>query len=161
MQQQTEPKEPFTIPGWIIAPYKYTVGPVASKFFTELRDNKRILGIRCPECNRVLVPPRSTCSRCFSQLEEWVEVDTKGTLLTYTIVHYPLPIHPAEPPFAYGIVQLDGADTGLTHLIGEVDGQDLKIGMRVQAVFKEERQGNILDIKYFRPVQGKYEQDSR
>ena len=161
MQQQTVPKEPFTIPGWIIAPYKYTVGPVASKFFTELRDNKRILGIRCPECNRVLVPPRSTCSRCFSQLEEWVEVDTKGTLLTYTIVHYPLPIHPAEPPFAYGIVQLDGADTGLTHLIGEVDGQDLKIGMRVQAVFKEERQGNILDIKYFRPVQGKYEQDRR
>ena len=90
-----------------------------------------------------------------------MEVDTKGTLLTYTIVHYPLPIHPAEPPFAYGIVQLDGADTGLTHLIGEVDGQDLKIGMRVQAVFKEERQGNILDIKYFRPVQGKYEQDRR
>jgi len=154
MQQQTEPEEPFTIPGWIIAPYKYTVGPVASKFFTELRDNKRILGIRCPECNRVLVPPRSTCSRCFSKLEEWVEVDTKGTLLTYTITHYSLPIHPADPPFVYGIVQLEGADTGLTHLIGEVDWQDLRIGMRVQAVFKEERQGNILDIKYFRPIPG-------
>lgn len=152
MTKQKEAREPTVIPGWIIAPYKYTVGKVASKFFTELRDNKRILGLKCPDCKRVLVPPRSTCDRCFSKLEDWVEVDNKGVLETYTIVNYSLPIHPADCPFAYGIVKLNGAGTGLACLLGEVDLQHLKIGMQVEAVFKEKREGNILDIKYFKPI---------
>ena len=147
-----ETREPYTIPGWIIAPYKYTIGKIASRFFTEIRDNKRIFGIRCSNCGIVFVPPRSTCNRCFGKLEDWVEVDYRGTLTTYTIVNYSLPVHPVDCPFIYGIVQLDGADSGLTHLISEVNWQDLKIGMRVQAVFKEKRQGNILDIKYFKPI---------
>ena len=38
--------------------YLNYAGPVCSKFLTELRDHKRILGIKCPECNRVLVRSR-------------------------------------------------------------------------------------------------------
>jgi uncharacterized OB-fold protein len=40
------------------------------------------------------------------------------------------------------------------HLLGEVDPQQVEIGMKVQAVWKpaEEREGSILDIKYFKPV---------
>ena len=64
-----------------------------------------------------------------------------------------MPAHPLQPPFAYGIVQLDGADTGIVHILGEVDFAQLRQGMRVEAVFGEERRGNILDIKYFRPLQ--------
>lgn len=41
---------------------------------------------------------------------------------------------------------------GLVHLLGEVDLEQLRIGMRLQAVFKEERVGSILDIKYFKPL---------
>jgi uncharacterized OB-fold protein len=36
--------------------------------------------------------------------------------------------------------------------LGGVEAEQLQIGMRVQAVFKEERTGSILDIKYFRPL---------
>lgn len=147
-------EEPIVVPGAIILPYTYSVGALSSKFFTELRDNAKIMGIRCRHCNRVYMPPRSTCARCFNKLEEWVELDGKGTLLTYATVHYPLPVHPVDPPFVYGIIQLDGADTGLVHLIGEVDPQKVRIGMRVRAVFKDERIGNILDIKYFKPIGG-------
>jgi uncharacterized OB-fold protein len=49
-------------------------------------------------------------------------------------------------------VKLDGADTGMVHFIGEVKPADIKIGMKVKAVFKDKREGNILDIKYFKPV---------
>ncbi len=136
----------YTTIGWISMPYTYSVGRLGSKFFIELRDNKRIMGVRCPKCNLVIVPPRSLCARCHSKLEELVEVKTKGTLLTYTSV-YVLP-----PPFAYGIIQLDGASTGFTHFLGEVDLDEIKAGMKVEAVFKEEREGNILDIKYFKPI---------
>jgi uncharacterized OB-fold protein len=50
------------------------------------------------------------------------------------------------------VIKLDGADTGLTHIIGEADPSEVKIGMRVEAVLKENREGNILDIKYFKPL---------
>jgi len=153
----TEPvvlKEPHSILGKMEVPYKTFVGALASRFLIELRDNKKIMGIRCPQCNLVYMPPRSVCGKCFSQLDEWVELDGKGTLLTYTVVNYKEPVQPADvnPPFVYGIVQLDGADTGLLHLIGGVDPEKISVGMKVQAEFKDKREGSILDIKHFKPV---------
>jgi uncharacterized OB-fold protein len=61
-------------------------------------------------------------------------------------------MQPAETPLAYGIVQLDGADTGFVHMLGEVEPEQLRIGMRMQAVFREEREASILDIRYFKPL---------
>jgi uncharacterized OB-fold protein len=57
-----------------------------------------------------------------------------------------------KPPFAYGIILLDKASTGLLHLLGEVDIGEIKSGMRVEAVFKDERTADIMDIQYFRPI---------
>jgi uncharacterized OB-fold protein len=39
-------------------------------------------------------------------------------------------------------------------MLGEVDPEKLKVGTKVKAVFKvkKERQGSILDIKYFKPL---------
>jgi uncharacterized OB-fold protein len=37
-------------------------------------------------------------------------------------------------------------------MLGEVDPEQLRVGMRVQAVFKEKREASILDIKYFKPL---------
>ncbi len=138
--------------GQIYIPNTYSAGAVGSKFLIELRDRKRIVGTRCPTCNRVYVPARSICKDCYSQLDEWVEVSNKGTLLTYTVCNQQNAIQPVEAPIVYGIIQLDGADTGFVHLLGEVDPEQLKVGMRVQAVFKKEREASILDIKYFKPL---------
>ncbi len=138
--------------GQVYIPDTYSAGTVGSRFLIELRDAKRIMGTRCPTCNRVYVPARSVCKDCFGQLDEWVEVSDKGTLLTYSVCHQPNPVQPVEPPLVYGIIQLDGADTGFVHMLGEVDPEQLRIGMRVQAVFKEERMASILDIKYFKPL---------
>ena len=144
-------EERIAVPFTIILPEKTTVGATGSKALVELRDNKRILGIRCPDCNRTYMPPRLSCPICFRKMDEWVELSGKGSLLTYSIVYYSESYHPTPPPIIYGIIQLDGADTGLPHILAEVDLEELKIGMRVEAVFKEERKGSILDIRYFRP----------
>ena len=138
--------------GQIYIPNTYSAGTVGSRFLIELRDRKRIMGTRCPTCNRVYVPARSICKDCFGQLDEWVEVSNKGTVLTYSIEYEPKPIQPVKPPIVYGIIKLDGADTGLVHMLGEADPEQLRIGMKVQAVFREEREGSILDIKYFKPI---------
>lgn len=138
-------------------PTVYYVGKFRTKFFEELRDNKKIFGVRCAECDRVYVPPRATCPQCFNSLSEWRAVGNQGVLLTYSTIHYDTriqAIQPKKPPYTYGIIKLDGADTGFLHFIDEyeVHGRDLRIGARVEAVFKEVRTGSILDIVHFRPI---------
>jgi uncharacterized OB-fold protein len=152
MDEWLEGLEPVVAHQDLKVPYRYSMGTTASRFLVEIRDHRKIMGIRCPQCNVVFVPPRSTCGRCFSQLHEWVEVGTRGRLETYTQVRYTTPVQPAAAPFYYGIIRLDGADTGLAHLVGGLNGQDPRIGMRLQAVFREDRKGNMLDILYFEPV---------
>ena len=47
---------------------------------------------------------------------------------------------------------MDGADTYTMHFINETDYTKLKVGQRVEAVFKEEREGNIGDIIYYKVI---------
>ena len=138
--------------GQIYIPNTFSAGAVGSRFLIELRDKKRIMGMRCPTCNRVYVPARSICKDCFEQLDEWVEISDKGTVLTYATDYETKSIQPTGAPIVYGIIKLDGADTGFVHMLGEVDPEKLRVGMRVQAVFQKEREGSILDIKYFKPI---------
>lgn len=144
--------EPIVERQVIKVPYRYSMGKIASRFFREIRDHKKIFGIRCPKCHITYLPPRGTCGQCFHLLQDWVEVSDQGTLETFTVVHYSTAVHPIPAPLIYGIVKLEGADTGLAHLIGETTPEKLKIGMRVRAVFREERKGNMLDILYFKPL---------
>ncbi len=145
-------KEPVIFEGFVIMPYKYSVGSMASKFFIKIRDNKVISGAKCPKCGFVNVPPRSVCPKCFSKVEELIDLSGKGTLETFTIVHYESAVQAIKPPYAIGVIKLDGADTGMTHFIGDVDAKSIKSGMKLEPVFKDKREATIFDIEYFRPV---------
>jgi uncharacterized OB-fold protein len=57
-----------------------------------------------------------------------------------------------KEPWVLGIVRLDGSDGGLVHFVKEAQAVDLRIGMPMEIVFREERTGSILDILHFRPV---------
>jgi hypothetical protein len=140
-------------PSRIRLPYTWHVGNVGSRFYQEIKDHCKIWGIKCPKCEWVFVPPRETCPRCYCDMREWVELSDTGTLLTYTVTRYSVPgIQPQKPPFALGIIKLDRASSGLVHLLGEVSLNDISVGMRVKAVFREVREGNYLDIRYFKPL---------
>ena len=85
-------------------------------------------------------------------MEEWVEVESKGIVTNFTVVHYSEPSYqPVEAPFAQALIKLNGSDTSFVHLLGETDLDKIDIGMRVKAVFSDEKTGNILNIKYFKP----------
>ena len=116
-----------------------------------LRDEKKILGSRCSQCGKVYAPPRKNCGACFTDIDDWVELGDEGVVTAHTIVHFEFEVQPAKPPFAYALIQLDGADVGLAHIVKE-DLDDLKNGCRVKAVFREARRGHILDIDSFRIV---------
>ena len=153
----TQEEETIIVPGRWDLPFRHAAGRIASHFFHGLKE-KRILGLRCPRCRRVLMPPRPFCERCFVPLDDWVEVGQQGTLEAFTVCYARFTGLP-DPPYCLSLVKLDGADTALQHLLGEVELEDVermkqavRIGMRVEAVWREEREGGIQDIKHFRPL---------
>ena len=138
--------------GRIKVPYTWYVGEIGSHFLARLRDAREIWGRQCPKCKKVYVPPVKNCGECFALTDQWVQVKDEGTVESFTIVRYTHEMHPVEAPFSYALIRLDGADGALLHLIGGIDPERLKIGMRVKAVFAEPREGSILDIRHFEPI---------
>jgi len=143
-----------TVTGEIDITYRYAYGEHYDRFFREMRDNKRIMGVKCPKCGAVLLPPRPYCGFCFTPVDEWVPLADEGELLTYTVIHLPFIGQPTEPPYVYAFIKLDGADVQFPNILGEVEPADIRVGMRVKAVWAEQRKGTLHDIKYFRPVKG-------
>lgn len=138
--------------GKIKLTYKHVGGAYVERFLREIGKNKKIMGVKCPKCDKVFVPPKMVCFKCFERMEDWVEVGNQGMVKGFTVITHSTPVMPLDPPFAYAIITLDGASTDFVHIIKENDPQKLKIGMRVEAVFKEKPRKRILDIEYFKPI---------
>ncbi|MBD3253830.1 MAG: DNA-binding protein [Candidatus Lokiarchaeota archaeon] len=136
--------------GRIKVPYKHTAGAYVEKFMTDIGKENKIMGVKCPKCNKVFVPPKMVCFECFEKMEEWVEVGNQGTIKGFTVITHNTEVMPLDPPFAYGIIRLDGADTDFIHLINEGDPSKIEVGQRVEAVFKPKPRKRILDIKFFK-----------
>ena len=151
-------KRMLAITSSIAMPYEWSVGKYGSRFFHEIREHKRFIGIRCPGCKKVYVPPRMLCGICFKEMDELIELSNTGTLMTFTVVNYPF-VDPATGeqrpiPYTFGCINIDGSSSVLSHIINETDESKIKVGMKVKAVFKEkdEMEGSIQDIKYFEIV---------
>lgn len=153
MRDIFENVEPVVHESRISVPYHWWAGDTASRFFIELRDNQKIMGTKCSQCGKIFVPPRKTCPTCFTSNDEWKEIAPQGTLVSYTVVRRHLASLPKKPPIIYGLIQLEGADTALLHILDEIRPEDVQIGMKLQAKFASQRKGSIFDIEYFRPVQ--------
>lgn len=134
--------------------YQYALGHHAVRFFQELKDYGRLMGVRCPDCQRVYMPPRPVCGICFTPATEWTEVGTEGILIGATVVRLPFidPMTGQQRPVPYGmgIIRLDGASTGIFHFVDETDEHKLRVGKRVIANIRECRDGSMRDIVSFR-----------
>jgi hypothetical protein len=130
--------------------YSYTPGVAASRFLRAL-DRGEITGQRCPKCNKVYIPPRGACSMCGVATDEELTLSGKGTITTFCVTQIPSPGLP--PPYVTAWIRLDGADITSMFLIQECDPADVRLGMRVEAVWvaESEREANLGNIKYFRP----------
>jgi uncharacterized protein len=135
--------------------YSWASGEAIGRFLSELK-NGRIIARKCNRCGRILVPPRMFCEDCFRDTDEWVYVEDTGSINTYSIAHVGTDAHRLSEPLFVAVISIDGASElmGFLHLLGEVSEKEIKVGMKVQAVWKQpdERVGSILDIKYFRPL---------
>ena len=54
MKEGFDTKNCSVVEGKLALPYMYFAGRVGSRFLTTLRDEKKILGIKCSRCKKVL-----------------------------------------------------------------------------------------------------------
>ena len=71
--------------------------------------------------------------------------------VTWAWIRRPLPKQPLQRPFAWALVRLDGADTGLLHAVDAGAEERMRTGMRVVPRWREERTGDIHDVECFVP----------
>jgi uncharacterized OB-fold protein len=133
---------------------QYVVNPgrAMTRFLTSIAEEK-IVGQRCPACRKVYVPPRGSCPTCAVATEEDVELAQRGTVTSFCIVRVPYPGQTIRPPYVSASVLLDGADIPFLHLVGEVAPEEVRMGMRVEAVWVDEAQRGptVESIRWFRP----------
>jgi uncharacterized protein len=136
------------------ARYAWDTGVAVSQYLRGLKQGK-ILARQCRKCRRVLVPPRMFCEQDFRPTDRWVEVQDTGRVNTFSICWVRWDMEPLKIPELPAVIEIDGASPGIgfMHKLGEVDPDQVRVGMEVEAVWKPagEREGSILDIKYFRP----------
>jgi len=131
-------------------PYKHSTGEVIGRFLAGLQAQgiwgQRVAG------QGVVVPPLGYSEADGSAGGEWVEVKPTGVVTAVAVVREPIAgFHPADKPFAFVLVKLDGADTALAHVVR--DGLErIRVGTRVEVVWATERTGTIRDIDCFRTV---------
>jgi uncharacterized OB-fold protein len=126
--------------------YKRSLGPVLSIFFTGLRDRK-FFGVRRPD-GSILLPPKEYDPDTGMSIDEMVEVSAAGVVTSWSWVSVPRPQQPLDHPFAYALVQLDGADTPFIHVVDAGSESKMKSGMRVEARWIDETIGAITDFVF-------------
>ncbi len=133
--------------------YDYSIGVGMSAFMRAIREGK-LLGARCPDTGKVYVPPRLTSVETASPMSELVELPDRGVVYTYCIVNIKFYEQVLDIPYAYAYIVLDGADSAIMHLVQECPIEEMRPGMRVQAVWKDpsEWTESLENIRYFKPT---------
>lgn len=134
--------------------YEWSAGPGATAHLRGLTEG-RFVGARCPSCHLVVFPPRNgTCARCGVFLADPVEVGPKGTVTTFCVVNVPFLGQKIDIPYVAAAIQLDGADLSMQHLLQECEAADVRIGMRVEPVWRDRAEwGPTMEsVAHFRPT---------
>lgn len=150
---QATPDEPVT---GIVTPIglsvTHTAAPAESEFLRAIVRG-RILGRRRSNGPEVYVPPRDYCPSDGAPMGEYVEVADVGTVTTFGIVNVPFAGQQIKPPYVTAYILLDGSDVPIQHLVLGCEASEVRIGMRVRAVWapESERPATMKAITHFEP----------
>ena len=132
--------------------YQYTAGLSQSRFLQGIAQGK-FIGQRCPKCHQVYVPPRGSCPTDGVPTTDEVVLGNTGIVTTYCVVNVPFQGQSIEIPYICAQILLDGANVSFMGLLQEIPTDQIRMGMRVEAVWVEpdELTPSLASVKYFRP----------
>lgn len=132
---------------------EHTASPQETTYLLALQEG-RLVGQRCAQCGKVYIPPRGACPVDGIPTTEDVELPDRGIVTTFCIVNVPFYGQRITPPYVAAYVLLDGADIAFLHLILDCPAEEVRMGMRVEAVWRprEEWEPGLQNISHFRPT---------
>ncbi|CAM3570357.1 Zn-ribbon domain-containing OB-fold protein [Mycobacterium colombiense] len=157
-EQSDGDKDPVTM---IVTPVSLTIQHSASheeSAYLRAIAQGKLLGAKTMsvsgEKGKVYFPPHGADPATGQPTTEFVELPDKGTVTTFAIINIPFQGQRIKPPYVAAYVLLDGSDIPFLHLVADIDAHEVRMGMRVEAVWKprEEWGFGIDNIEYFRPT---------
>lgn len=133
--------------------YRYTSGAATSRFLRGIA-TRRIYGERCGRCHKVILPPRGSCPRCGVPTSEQAELPDRGIVTTFCVVNVKFSGSAMELPYVCATVLPDGGDMGLFGLVQEIPFDQIRMGMRVEAVWVDDDDltHDLASIRWWRPT---------
>lgn len=157
-EQPPGEQDPVTM---IVTPISLTIQHTASheeSAYLRAIAQGTLLGARTRSADgaagKVYFPPHGADPATGLPTTEFVELPDKGTVTTFAIINIPFQGQRIKPPYVAAYVLVDGADIPFLHLVADVDAHEVRMGMRVEAVWRprEEWGFGIDNIEYFRPT---------
>lgn len=147
-------QEPVTV---LVTPIKITIQHTASReesAYLRAVAAGKLLGARTGKNGKVYFPPHGADPATGQRTTEFVELPDKGTVTTFAIINISFIGQHIKPPYVAAYILLDGADIPFLHLVSDIDAHKVRMGMRVEAVWKPPDQWDfgIDNIEYFRPT---------
>src|SRR6476469_5244171 len=149
MTDTADPRAPLRAPHTVAFSYERSVGGATERFLRGLA-RAEVWGSRMPD-GRVVVPPVDHDPTTGAPIVAFARVGDAGVVRTWTWVADPDREQPLSRPFAYALVQLDGADTCMLHVVDVGAEHDMTTGMRVRADWRDRRIGALSDLRAFVP----------
>ncbi|MCW2686182.1 MAG: DNA-binding protein [Mycobacterium sp.] len=151
----TDERDPVTM---LVTPVNIEIQHSASheeSMYLRALKEGRLVGARTGKNGKVYFPPHGADPATGQLTTEEVELPDKGIVTTFAIINIPFLGQKIKPPYVAAYILLDGADIPFLHLILEIDAADVRMGMKVEAVWKPREEwglAGIDNIEYFRPT---------
>jgi uncharacterized protein len=101
----------------------------------------------------VYVPPRGSDPTSGAPTSVEVEVADTGTVTTFCVVNIPgLSDAAPEIPYVCAQILLDGGNTPWFGLIQGLPAEEVRMGLRVHAIWADELKADASNIKWFEPT---------
>lgn len=135
--------------------YTFAAGRATSRFLRSIKEGK-LVGQRSPKTGKVIVPPRGSDPESGVPTVEEVQLPETATVITFTVVYIPIPNSKVQPPFIVANLVLDDSDQTFIHLVSGCKNEEVQIGTRVKAVWKDQSEWDysLDNIAYFQPIEG-------
>ncbi|HUT54786.1 MAG TPA: zinc ribbon domain-containing protein [bacterium] len=151
---------------WNVGAYQFKAPTLLPEFAAGLKEGK-LIGTLCRGCGKVIVPPRNICGRCHRRMEDRIVVSDKGTISVFVMSE---PVQKDKfklfgmDPIDMGLlkegevimpvfVRFDGSDSNVHTVLINADPKEVRVGMRVKAVFAKERKGALSDLEGVEPLE--------
>ena len=132
--------------------FDFTPGIAQSKFLRGLEQGP-LWANAARSAARSTCPSRGSCPTDGVPTTEDVLLSNSGTVTTYCVVNVPFAGQSIEIPYICAQILLDGANLSFMGLLQEIPTDQIRMGMRVEAVWVEpdELVPSLASVKYFRP----------